>query len=65
MLPHSVRYAVLFSLFYLSSYLGVEIQAELDADMTVACLGPLHLQGLPESYLEVYPKIRRISTVPS
>ena len=44
---------------------SVEIQAELDADMTVACLGPLHLQGLPESYLEVYPKIRRISTVPS
>jgi hypothetical protein len=43
----------------------VEIQVELDADMTLACLGPLHLQGLPESYIEVYPKIRRISTVPS
>jgi hypothetical protein len=43
----------------------VEVQAELDADMTLACLGPLHLQGLPESYMEVYPKIRRISTVPT
>lgn len=42
-----------------------EVQAELDTDMTVACLGPLHLQGLPESYMEVYPKIRRISTVPT
>jgi hypothetical protein len=43
----------------------VEVQAELDEDMTIACLGNLSKQGLPESYLEVYPKIRRISTLPT
>lgn len=38
-----------------------ECQAELDADMTLLTLGPLHLQGMPESYITNYPKVRHNS----